>query len=144
MLYTTFIIIHLVSIIAWFAGLFYLPRLFVYHTRVKHEESYELFCTMEHKLYTIIMNPAMIVVVSSGSGLISLYGLTWLKNSPWLHAKLTLVFLLIGYHHWLGRIKKKFAAKKNIHSELFFRIINEVPTVLLISIICLVKIKVLF
>jgi putative membrane protein len=144
MLYTILIIIHLVSLVAWFAGLFYLPRLFVYHTQVKHEECYTLFCTMERKLYTIIMIPAMLTVIGSGIGLISVYGWMWFKTSPWLHAKLSFVFLLIGYHHWLGMVLKQFKFKKNKHSETFFRIINEVPTILLITIISLVKIKKLF
>jgi putative membrane protein len=144
MLYTALIIIHLVSLVAWFAGLFYLPRLFVYHTQVQHEECYNLFCTMERKLYTIIMNPAMVIVVLSGCSLIINAGWLWFKHAPWLHAKLFFVLLLIGYHRWLGCCLKKFQKKINSYSETFFRVINEVPTVLLITIISLVKIKALF
>ena len=141
MIYTILQIIHLISLVAWFAGLFYLPRLFVYHTQVTHPQSYDLFCTMERRLYKIIMNPAMIAVLITGISMITFNGFAWFKHSGWLHIKLSLVFFLIGYHHWLGATVKKFAQRKNIKSELFFRIANEVPTLFLIAIICIVKLK---
>lgn len=99
---------------------------------------------MEQRLYYFIMYPAMTVVLLSGTGLLFYYGWNWFLMSHWLHAKLTAVFALIVYHHWLGRIIKKFISRQQPYSENFFRIINEVPTVLLILIICLVKLRTLY
>lgn len=127
-------VIHIVSFVSWFAGLFYLPRLFVYHCQVdKSDKSYQTFLTMESKLYKIIMNPAMIFTILSGVTLIHEVGF----NGGWLHAKLTLVVALIGFHHILGSNIKKFVNNNNQKSEKYFRIINEVPTVLLILIVTL-------
>jgi len=140
-MYHTLIIIHWIALVSWFAGLFYLPRLFVYHTRVYNLPCYDMFCLMEERLYRIIMYPAMLTVLLSGSGLIYHYGQLWFKLSYWLHVKLTAVFFLMVYHHWLGWIIRQFKHHRQPYSERFFRIINEIPTVLLILIIILVKIK---
>jgi protoporphyrinogen IX oxidase len=131
-------VLHIISFVAWFAGLFYLPRLFVYHCKFKKKDkSYDSFSTMENKLYKIIMNPAMILTILSGATLIHEIGF----NGGWLHAKLTLIILLIGFHHVLGSNIKKFANSNNQKSEKYFRIINEVPTVLLVLIVILVIYK---
>ena len=126
-------VVHIISFVSWFAGLFYLPRLFVYHCNInKNDKSYKTFLTMESKLYKIIMNPAMIITVISGATLIHEVGM-----AGWLHAKITLVIILIGFHHILGSYIKKFANHNNQKPEKYFRIINEVPTVLLILIVTL-------
>jgi len=98
---------------------------------------------MEQRLYWFIMYPAMTVVIGSGIGMILNYGWPWFAVSHWLHAKLVAVGALIAYHHWLGWIIKQFKRHKQPYSEKFFRVINEVPTLLLILIICLVKLKTL-
>lgn len=144
MTYDWLIIIHWLALISWFAGLFYLPRLFVYHTRMIGKEDASLFSLMESRLYTIIMRPAMIAVIFSGLSLIHLYGWDWFKAMRWLHIKLFAVILLIGYHHWLGAQIKRFKSESGIYSETFYRIINEVPTILCITIICCVKLRYLF
>jgi putative membrane protein len=139
--YKVWLSIHFISLVAWFAGLFYLPRLFVYHTKVRGEEAHELFCMMERKLYKIIMVPAFLLTVFSGLSMIYLNTFSWFLVSPWLHTKLLFVFILIGFHHYLGFYVKKFAKKENKRSEKFFRILNEVPTVILITIVILVTFK---
>lgn len=136
-LYSFFKIIHIIAMISWMVGLFYLPRLYVYHCKVsKNSEADEIFKTMELKLLRIIMNPAMIITFLSGLYLISFVGF-----GGWLHAKLTLVFILAGFHGYLASCRKKFASNNNQKSEKFYRIINEVPTILLILIVILVIIK---
>ncbi len=131
-------IVHIISFVAWFAGLFYLPRLFVYHCSLnKSDKSYETFLTMESKLYKIIMNPAMIITILSGAALAHEVGFA----QGWLHAKITLVIALVGFHHVLGSYIKKFANHNNQKPEKYFRIINEVPTILLILIVTLAILK---
>ncbi len=136
-LYSILKIIHLAAIISWMVGLFYLPRLFVYHCQVKNDsESYKIFQTMEYKLLKIIMNPAMIVSFLSGFYLASLIGF-----QPWLHAKITLVLIMAGFHGYLAKCRKKFANNQNQNSEKFYRIINEIPTILMLGILIMVVIK---
>lgn len=131
-------ILHIVSLISWFAGLFYLPRLFIYHCKAtKNGEMDKNFIIMERKLLRIIMNPAMIVTLVTGIYLAYELGF----NQGWLHAKLTFVLFLVFYHHLLGRYRKNFMNSKNTKSEKFYRIINEVPTILLIAIVALVILK---
>jgi putative membrane protein len=121
------------------AGLFYLPRLYVYHTqKAAGSDAAETFMVMERKLLRIIMNPAMIATLASGGVLIWLTG-TWVAG--WLHAKLLLVAILLAFHMALARWRTRFAAGQNVHSERFYRIMNEVPTVLLIGIVILVVVK---
>lgn len=143
-MYSMLIITHWLALISWFAGLFYLPRLFVYHTRVIGQEGDKLFSLMEYRLYTIIMRPAMVIVVCSGLGLIYQYGWEWFIAMPWLHLKLTAVAALIGYHHWLGSQIRQFQSAGKVYSETFYRVANEVPTVLCILIICCVKLRHIF
>ncbi len=131
-------ILHIISFVAWFAGLFYLPRIFVYHCQVqKNSETSEIFKIMERKLFRYIMNPAMISTLIFGFYMASVIGFDFV----WLHIKITLVAFLIIFHHFLSNCRKKFLKDKNNYSEKFYRIINEVPTILLILIVILVIIK---
>lgn len=130
--------IHVISVISWLAGLLYLPRIFVYHCQVeRNSQSDKIFQTMERKLMRIIMLPAMIVVFISGIYLAINLGFEF----GWLHVKLMLVLLLAGFHGFLSKCRKNFIEGKNKHTQKFYRIINEVPTLLMISIIFLVILK---
>lgn len=130
---------HIIAMVCWFAGLFYLPRLFVYHAMSEDSVSKERFCIMERKLYRGIMLPSMIVTVLLGIALIKLNPEV-MKNG-WMHAKLTLVVLLIGYHHMCGAQLKRFARGENTRSHVFYRWFNEVPVLALIAIVILVVVK---
>jgi len=131
-------IIHLIAVISWFAGLLYLPRIFVYHSQVLvGGETDKVFQTMERKLLHYIMTPAMVVVLLCGFYLASEIGFEFV----WLHIKITLVFLLIFYHFFLNYCRKNFAIEANKYSAKFYRIINEVPTLLMIAIVALVILK---
>lgn len=131
---------HLIAIITWMAGLFYLPRLFVYHSQVKiKSESSELFKTMEKKLLRIIMNPAMILTWLLGGML--LWANSDLMTEGWMHIKLTVVVLLTGFHHFLVRWMKQFHQDERPHDEKTFRLVNEIPTVLLVVIVIMVIVK---
>ncbi len=131
---------HLIAVICWFAGIFYLPRLFVYHAMAEDQVSRERFKIMERKLYRGIMNPSMIVTVVLGLWmLISHWDLY--KTQGWMHAKLALVVLLIGYHHMCLVHLKKFAVDANTKSHRFFRVFNEIPVLLLVGIVILVVVK---
>lgn len=132
--------LHIVAMTAWFAGMFYLPRLYVYHTGVPvGGEQDRLFQTMERRLLRAIINPAMIATLLLGAALLwQVPG--WLQDG-WMHGKLLCVVLLMGYHGMLARFRKDFAAGRNARSERFYRLFNEVPTVLLIAIVLLVVTK---
>jgi putative membrane protein len=131
--------LHIMAVIAWLAGLFYLPRLFAYHADAKSgSELSETFKVMEHRLFRIIMNPAMMVVWASGPLL------AWVQGvylDGWFLGKMALVAVLTGYHHALGRWRKDFAADKNARSSRFYRLANEVPTALMVGIVLLVVLK---
>jgi putative membrane protein len=131
---------HVIAVIAWMAGLLYLPRLFVYHTEVTpgSPES-ERFKMMERRLLRAIMNPAMIAVYILGIAMI-LVDPTYMQQG-WLHAKLGLVLAMTGLHGYLSVLRKKFAADANTHSAKFYRILNEAPTLLMIGIVILVVVK---
>jgi protoporphyrinogen IX oxidase len=131
---------HIISLVAWFAGLFYLPRLFVYHVATEDEVGRARFKTMESKLYRVIMRPSMIATVVLG---LALLAAGWSAFAPtvWLWLKLTGVVALLGYHHYCGRLIRAFAADQSPHSERFYRIFNEVPALLLIAIVVLVVVK---
>ena len=130
---------HIIAVIAWMAGMLYLPRLFVYHCEadVGSTQS-ETFKVMERRLLKAIINPAMIATWVLGLWLA--YSGGWFK-APWLHAKLVLVLLMSGVHGVLSRYVKDFAADRRRKSPKFFRILNEVPTVLMILIVILVVVK---
>ena len=139
MLYLWIKALHIIALVCWFAGLFYLPRLFVYHAMSEDAASGERFCVMERKLYRGIMNPSMIATVLLGGTLLYLQP-DWFKQH-WLHAKLLLVVLLIGYHHWCGAQLKRFARGENHHSHVFYRWFNEVPVLFLLAMVILVVVK---
>jgi len=131
--------LHIIAVISWMAGLLYLPRLFVYHCEAEPgSKQAETFKVMEHRLLRYIMNPAMIVVWVTGPWLAWAQGMLW---DPWLWAKFTLVLLLTAYHHALGYWRKDFAAGRNVRPARFYRMANEVPTVLMIGIVILVVVK---
>ncbi len=139
MLYLWLKALHIVAIVCWFAGLFYLPRLFVYHAMTEDSPSRERFKIMERKLYRGIMGPSMIATLVFGLWMLYLNP-AWFSQG-WLHAKLTLVVLLIGYHHACGSLLKRFARDENRRGHVFFRWFNEVPVLFLIAIVVLVVIK---
>lgn len=132
--------LHIISVIAWMAGLLYLPRLFVYHVDAKKGSvQSETFKVMERRLLKLIMNPAMIAAWVFGG--LMLYANTALFSSGWIHAKLTLVVLMTGFHHALLAWLKKFAKDENTKSTKFYRFANEVPTLLMIAIVLLAVVK---
>lgn len=131
---------HIIFMTAWFAGLFYLPRLFVYHAAARDEISLERFKIMERRLYYGIMMPSAILTLIFGGWLLS-YDVTGYVHAGWFHAKLLLVILLIGFHFYCGKIRQDFYHDRNYHSENFYRWINEIPTVFLVGIVILVVVK---
>ncbi|KUM38722.1 protoporphyrinogen oxidase HemJ [Pseudomonas sp. EpS/L25] len=139
MLYLWFKAFHLIALICWFAGLFYLPRLFVYHAQSSDTVSHERFCLMERKLYRGIMLPAMILTLVFGIGLLVINP-SWMTQG-WMHTKLALVVVLIGYHHVCGATRKKFERGENKRSHVFYRWFNEVPVLILIAVVILVVVK---
>ena len=142
--YLLFKSIHLIAVISWMAGLLYLPRIFVYHSQAvennKSEDLTSTFKAMERKLFVYIMNPAMIF--SWLFGILLIYSTGWENFSfLWLKLKLLLVIILSVYHFFLFYCVKKFEKNVNIFSSKFYRIINEIPTVLLIGIIFIIVFK---
>ena len=131
---------HIVSMVCWFAALFYLPRLFVYHVDATDALSKDRFQIMERRLYRGIAIPSMIATIVFGVWLIT-YNPDYYKSAGWFHAKLTLVVLLIGYHHICGSYVKKFAAGTIRKSGRFFRIFNELPVLALLAIVILAVVK---
>lgn len=131
---------HIVSMVCWFAGLFYLPRLFVYHSMSEDDASRERFCIMERKLYRGIMGPAMIATLVFGIWLISLNPSGYFSHA-WMHAKLALVILLIGYHHVCGAQVKRFARGEKGRSHVYYRWFNEIPVLILLAIVILVVVQ---
>ena len=133
---------HIISIIAWLAGMLYLPRLFVYHTQAAPgSEMSETFKVMERRLLKAIINPAMIAAWVFGLILVFWYGVIDWSADYWFHAKLTLVILLSGFHGALSRWRKDFEADRNTRSQRFYRIANEVPTLIMIIVVLLVVVK---
>ena len=132
---------HVISIVAWISAILYLPRLFVYHTTVKrNSEASKMLKIMEYRLQKFIMNPAMLLTIIFGVFLLKTNGIiNWTEK--WIYFKLLGVFLLLVVHNLLGRYRKDFFLDKNKHSGRFYKILNEVPTILLIVIILLVYLK---
>jgi putative membrane protein len=131
-------ILHIVSVISWLAGLLYLPRIFVYHAQVAaNSETDKIFQTMEKRLLRFIMLPAMLLTFAFGIYLALEIGFEF----TWLHIKMTLVLCLAGFHGFLSRCHKNFVKGQNKRSQKFYRIINEVPTVLMLGIVTLVILK---
>ncbi len=131
---------HIIAVICWFAGIFYLPRLFVYHAMAEDQAGRERFKIRERKLYRVIMNPSMIATVVLGVWMLAMRW-DYYKTQGWMHAKLALVVLLIGYHHVCLAYLKKFAADANTKSHKFYRVFNEIPVLLLIAIVILVVVR---
>lgn len=132
---------HIIAMVAWFSGLFYLPRLFIYHTQWNDDISNQHFKIMESKLYRYITTPAGILTLMLGLWLIS-FDLAGYMHQPWMHMKLTAVFLLGLYHLYLGRIVANFQLDKNQHSLKFYGWLHRLPTIFLVVIVCLVVVRI--
>ena len=133
--------LHVISMIAWMAAILYLPRLFVYHTTVKKKtEASEMLKIMEYRLEKFIMNPAMLLTIFFGLLLLKTKGIiNWAEK--WIYIKFLAIFMMLGAHYLLTKYRKDFFIDKNDRSKKFYKILNEVPTVLLIIIILLVYLK---
>ncbi len=131
---------HIMAVICWFAALFYLPRLFVYHAECNDKAGRERFEVMESKLYKVIATPSMLLSIFLGAGLLHMQW-PYLQHTAWIWAKLFLVFILIGYHHICKAHMRRLADGSNTRSHVYFRIFNEVPIVLLIGIVILAVVK---
>ena len=139
--YLLFKSLHLISVISWMAGLLYLPRIFVYHAENSSEKkTSEIFKTMERKLFFYIMTPAMILSWTFGVILIHSIGFQQIGQT-WMILKIIFVTILTLYHLYLGRILNQFKIDQNAHSHKFYRLINEIPTLLLILIVFVVVFK---
>lgn len=131
---------HLIAVVSWFAGLFYLPRLFVYHAMAEDEASRERFKIMERKLYRGIMWPSMVVAVVLGSWmLVQNWG--YYRTQGWMHAKLALAILLIAYHFLCGKFLRDLRDGRDTRSHVFYRIFNELPVLGLVGIVILVIVR---
>ena len=128
---------HIIFMVTWFAGLFYLPRLFVYHAMANDSISHERFCIMERKLFFGIMTPGMIITVALGLWLMIGYGI----RGTWLDIKLCLVTILVAFHVYSGKLMYDFRAGKNVHSHVFYRWFNEFPVLILIAVVLLAVLK---
>lgn len=131
---------HVIAMVTWFAGLFYLPRLFVYHAQTTDSISIERFKIMERRLYYGITWPGGLTTLVLGIWLLT-YNWTYYMHAGWMHAKLAFVLLLCLYHLASGHFVRCFLQDKNCKSALFFRVFNEIPTVMLIAIVILVIVK---
>jgi putative membrane protein len=130
--------LHIVFMVSWFAGLFYLPRLFVYHTLTTDTPGIERFKVMERKLYYGIMAPSAVLTIVFGAWLWLGYGI----SGGWLYAKLALVAILVAHHLWLGKLMRDFAQDRNTHRDVFYRWINEIPALpILVGVVLLVVFK---
>lgn len=128
---------HIIFLVTWFAGLFYLPRLFVYHAMCEDRAGNERFKVMERRLYYGIMTPGAVLTIVFGLWLWLGYGIT----GGWLHAKLALVVILIAYHLWSGKLLNDFKHDRNTRSHVWYRWFNEFPTVILIVVVILTVVK---
>lgn len=133
--------LHLIFMVTWFAGLFYLPRLFVYHAMSDDNVSHERFKTMERKLFFGIMTPGMVLTFVFGFWMIGDYAWALYSGTGWLHAKLTLLALLVVYHYFCGQWMLDFKHDRNQRSHVFYRWMNEVPVIFLVGIIILAVVK---
>lgn len=129
---------HIVAMVTWFAGLFYLPRLFVYHAMAEDETGIARFKVMERKLFFGIMTPGAIVTIVLG---LWLWAGWWRDAGAWMHAKFALVLVLIGYHVWCGKLLYDFRHDRNRRTHVWYRWFNEFPVLLLLAIILLVEVK---
>jgi protoporphyrinogen IX oxidase len=132
--------LHIFFMVAWMAGIFYLPRLFVYHAQTDNQQIKDQFIIMERRLW-LFVTPFALLTLVFGLALIYNYGKSWFVSAHWLHLKLLLVSLLYMYHFYLYKLVKDFADNKNQHSAKFYRIINEAPVLVLLAIIVLAILK---
>ncbi|CAA0078404.1 Uncharacterised protein [BD1-7 clade bacterium] len=139
MLYLWVKTFHIVFVISWFAGIFYLPRLFVHHAMSDDAATQERLAIMEGKLYRFT-TPIAFLSIGLGIWMMALNS-AYLLSAGWLHVKITLVAGLLAYHFYLGHLARQFAAGNNTHSHKFYRIINEIPVLALLAIVALVVIK---
>ncbi|RMG78375.1 MAG: protoporphyrinogen oxidase HemJ [Bacteroidetes bacterium] len=134
---------HIIGFVAWFAGLFYLVRMFVYHAEATQKQDPERsiltrqFALMESRVYKIICNPAMMITWTCGLVMLYLHGGEWMKTNPWMHIKLLLLVMLTGYHIYCKSIMKKFERGEVSLSAFQFRLLNELPTLFLLAIVLL-------
>ena len=142
-LYLLFKSLHLIAVISWMAGLLYLPRIFVYHSEANHDSQKDIFKTMERKLYNYIMMPAMLLSWLFGVLLIHSLGFE-VFIELWMQIKIISVVILTYYHFLLGKYLNDFAINDNKKSSKFYRIINEVPTIILIVVVFVVVFKPLY
>lgn len=139
--------IHIIGVISWFAGLFYLGRIFVYHREAFEKSAQEKdiltdqFQLMEQRVFKIIMNPALLITWITGLLMIHLYGIEWFKLSTWVHYKMTFVVLLSIYHGYCSKVIKKLKREEFLMSSMGFRLFNEVPTIFMILIVSLAVYK---
>jgi len=129
--------LHIVFVVSWFAGLFYLPRLYVYHAQATDGPTRQTFEVMERKLYRGIMTPSMVITLATGLWMWSGYDTT----PRWLYAKVALVVLLVAYHFWMRALMVDFARDANRHTHVYYRWVNEIPTVILFAVVVLVVVK---
>lgn len=133
--------LHIVFMVTWFAGLFYLPRLFVYHAMTEDETGNSRFKIMERKLYFGIMTPGMILTLIFGFWTLSAYGWSTYTGTIWLHIKLFCVLLLVIYHIICGKLLFDFKHDRNKHSHIWYRWFNEIPVILLTAIVILAVVR---
>lgn len=132
--------LHIIAMVCWFAAIFYLPRLFVYHAEAQDKLSIERFKIMERRLYRGIMWPSAILTTLFGFAMLYIGRLYYMK-AGWMHTKLLLILILWCYHLYCGKLLKHFANDKNEHTSRYYRIFNEIPVLLLIGIVILVVVK---
>jgi len=133
--------LHIIFMVTWFAGLFYLPRLFVYHAQCDDAPGRERFKLMERKLFYGIMTPGAVLTVAFGLWMVFAYAWELYAGMAWLHLKLALVLLLVVYHVYCGVLLVDFKHDRNRHSHIFYRWLNEVPALILVAIVLLATLK---
>lgn len=132
--------LHLIFMVTWFAGLFYLPRLFVYHAMSEDKISHERFKVMERKLFWGIMTPGALLTIGFGIATLVISWDAW-GAAGWMHSKLALIAGLVAYHIWCGKLVKDFKFDRNTHSHVWFRWFNEAPVIALVAIVILAVVK---
>jgi putative membrane protein len=133
--------LHIIFMVTWFAGLFYLPRLFVYHAQCEDAPGRERFKIMERKLFYGIMTPGAVLTVAFGLWMVFAYAWELYAGMAWLHLKLALVLVLVAYHIYCGVLLAAFKQDRNRHRHVFYRWLNEVPVLFLVAIVLLATLK---
>jgi len=132
---------HIIFMVTWFAGLFYLPRLFVYHAMSEDQASIERFKIMERKLFYGIMTPGAVMTIIFGIAMIWQNGWDIYARAGWMHTKLTLIVILIGYHFYCGKLVTTFKHDRNKRSHVFYRWFNEFPVLILVAVVILAVVR---